>query len=44
VYALERSGVSTGIDLAKLLDVVPWVEELLGHRLPGAVSKAGAFP
>ena len=44
VYALERSGVSTGIDLDALVAVVPWIEELLGHRLPGAVSKAGAFP
>lgn len=44
VFALERSGVSTGIDLAALIDVVPWVEDLLGHRLPGAVSKAGAWP
>ena len=44
VYALERGGVATGIDLAALVDVVPWMEELLGHRLPGAVSKAGVFP
>lgn len=41
VYALERSGVDTGIDLAALIAVVPWVEEQLGHALPGAVSKAG---
>ena len=41
VYALERSGIHTGIDLAALIAVVPWVEELLGHPLPGAVSKAG---
>ena len=41
VYALERSGIDTGIDLAALIAVVPWVEELLGHPLPGAVSKAG---
>jgi hydroxymethylglutaryl-CoA lyase len=41
VYALERSGVRTGIDLAALVDVVPWVEAQLGHPLPGAVSKVG---
>jgi hydroxymethylglutaryl-CoA lyase len=41
VYALERSGTDTGIDLAALIAIVPWVEELLGHPLPGAVSKAG---
>jgi hydroxymethylglutaryl-CoA lyase len=44
VFALERGGVDTGIDLAVLVDIVPWVEELLGHRLPGAVSKAGTWP
>jgi hydroxymethylglutaryl-CoA lyase len=41
VYALERSGIDTGIDLGALIAIVPWVEELLGHPLPGAVSKAG---
>jgi hydroxymethylglutaryl-CoA lyase len=44
VYALERGGVATGIDLTALAGVVPWMEELLGHPLPGALAKAGAWP
>lgn len=44
VFALHRSGVDTGIDLGALVEVVPWVEELLGHPLPGAVSRTRPWP
>jgi hydroxymethylglutaryl-CoA lyase len=44
VYALERSGIATGVDLAALIGIVPWIAEQLGRPLPGAVSKAGVFP
>jgi hydroxymethylglutaryl-CoA lyase len=44
VYMLERMGIDTGIDLDELIAVVPWIEEKLGKRVPGLLSKAGLFP
>jgi hydroxymethylglutaryl-CoA lyase len=44
VYLLDRMGVDTGIDLPALAAVVPWLEERLGKRVPGLLSKAGPFP
>jgi hydroxymethylglutaryl-CoA lyase len=44
VYALEGMGVSTGIALTGLVDIVPWLEAQLGHEAPGRVSKVRAFP
>jgi hydroxymethylglutaryl-CoA lyase len=44
VYMLERMGIDTGIDLAALAAVVPWIEERLAKRVPGLLSKAGLFP
>lgn len=41
VYMFERMGVRTGIDLAALLRAVAWLEEALGHPVPGLVAKAG---
>jgi hydroxymethylglutaryl-CoA lyase len=43
-YLLERMGVDTGLDLAALTDVVPWIEDRLGKRVPGLLAKAGPFP
>ncbi len=43
-YLLERSGVDTGLDLAKLIAVIPWIEEQLGATTPGLLAKAGLFP
>ena len=44
VFMLERMGVDTGLDLARLAAVVPWIEAKLGKRVPGLLSKAGLFP
>jgi hydroxymethylglutaryl-CoA lyase len=44
VYLLHRMGYETGVDLAALTSNVPWVEEALGHAVPGALSRAGLFP
>jgi len=44
VFMFERSGIATGIDLEKLIDLAHWVEDKLGHQLPGMVSRAGNFP
>jgi hydroxymethylglutaryl-CoA lyase len=43
-YLLDRMGVDTGLDLEQLASVVPWIEEKLGKRVPGLLSKAGLFP
>jgi hydroxymethylglutaryl-CoA lyase len=43
-YLLERMGVDTGLDLARLSAVVPWIEEQLGKSVPGLLAKAGPFP
>jgi len=43
-YLLARSGVETGLDLAKLIDTANWLSGVMGKPLPGAVSRAGGFP
>lgn len=44
VFALERSGVKTGVDLNALITASDWLGEQLGRPTPGLVAKAGAFP
>lgn len=44
VFALERSGVNTGLDLDLLISASDWLGEQLGRRTPALVSKAGVFP
>jgi len=44
VYLLERSGVSTGLDLDRLIATSEWLGELLGGPTPSLVSRAGGFP
>ncbi len=44
VYALERSGYSTGLDLDALCRASEWLGERLGRPTPGLVAKAGGFP
>jgi hydroxymethylglutaryl-CoA lyase/(R)-citramalyl-CoA lyase len=44
VYALEREGVGTGIDLDSLIRTSEWVAEVLGRSLEGQLYRAGAFP
>jgi isopropylmalate/homocitrate/citramalate synthase len=43
VYLLHGMGVATGIDLDRLLACSAWLEEQLGHDLPGQLRKAGRF-
>ena len=43
-YMLERMGIDTGLDLDALAAIVPWIEDKLGKRVPGLLSKAGRFP
>jgi len=44
VYMLERSGIATGLNLTALIDTAHWLEQKLGHAMPGMVSRAGTFP
>jgi hydroxymethylglutaryl-CoA lyase len=44
VYMLERAGVSTGMDLDKLIAASSWLSSVMNKKLPGLVSKAPAFP
>lgn len=41
VFMLEDMGVSTGIDLEKLIEAAELLENFLGHTLPGQVMKSG---
>ena len=43
VYLLEREGIATGVDLDALIDVGRWLGDILGHELPGRVSRAGSW-
>ena len=44
VYMLQRAGVTTGVDLPRLLAVGEWLQQRLGRTLPGMLLKAGNFP
>ncbi len=44
VFALERSGYDTGLDLDALCRASEWLGERLGRPTPGLVAKAGPFP
>jgi hydroxymethylglutaryl-CoA lyase len=41
---LERAGIDTGIDLAKMIATAKWLEDVLGCESQSMVSKAGGFP
>jgi hydroxymethylglutaryl-CoA lyase len=44
VYLLERSGVSTGLNLDRLIAASLWLSEVMGRTLPGMLGRAGNFP
>ena len=44
VFALERSGYETGLDLDMLCAASEWLGGQLGRPTPGLVAKAGPFP
>lgn len=43
IYLLDRSGVSSGIDLDRLIEINHWFETILGRPLPSMLGKAGNF-
>ncbi len=44
LYLLGRMGWPTGVDVDAVAAIVPWVEGVLDHPVPGYLSKAGNFP
>jgi hypothetical protein len=41
---LGRMGIETGIDLGLAIDTARWIEQHVGHAVPGMLAKAGDFP
>jgi len=44
LYMLDRMGIETDVSIDSLLDTSRWLQEQLGHPMPGMVMKAGVFP
>lgn len=44
VYLLERMGVDSGLELAKLLPIAHYLSDVLGDPVPALLPRAGAFP
>ena len=44
VYMLERAGIDTGLDLARLISANHWLAGVMNKELPAMVGKAGGFP
>lgn len=44
LYMLDRSGVETGVSLAKIIETSQWLQEQLGRGVPAMLPKAGMFP
>ena len=44
VYALQRSGYETGVDLDGAIATSQWLGSLLGRDLPAYLPRAGGFP
>lgn len=41
VYMFHGMGVKTGLNLDKLIEIVPWIAEKIGHNMPSRVSQVG---
>ena len=44
LYLLSRSGIETGVSLAKIIEASRWLEAELGRGVPAMLPKAGVFP
>jgi hydroxymethylglutaryl-CoA lyase len=44
VYMLERAGIKTGMNLAKLIEASQWLGTVMNKQLPGMVARAPTFP
>jgi len=43
VFMLDETGIETGIDLDKLIEVAQLAEDIVGHPLPGSVKMGGSL-
>lgn len=44
LYMLGRMGYRTGVELEQAIATARWVEQQIGHTVPGLLVKAGPFP
>lgn len=44
VYMLERGGIATGLDLARMIAASHWLAGVMERKLPGMVAQAPVFP
>lgn len=44
VYMLERAGVTTGLDLNRMIEASHWLAGVMDRKLPGMVAQAPVFP
>jgi len=44
IYMLERAGITTGLDLGKLLETNRWLAGVMDKEMPGMLGKTGGFP
>ncbi|MCO1581134.1 hydroxymethylglutaryl-CoA lyase [Crossiella sp. SN42] len=44
VYALERMGMSTGVDMIAVTETAGWLAQRLGRPAPALLGRAGTFP
>ncbi len=44
VYMLERAGITTGLDLDRLISANHWLGSVMDRSLPGMVGRAPRFP
>ncbi|GAA2810830.1 hydroxymethylglutaryl-CoA lyase [Crossiella cryophila] len=44
VYALERMGIATGVDMIAVADTAGWLAQRLGRPVPALLGRAGMFP
>ena len=44
IYMLERAGITTGLDLGKLLETNRWLGGVMDKEMPGMLGKTGGFP
>ncbi|MFB9904755.1 hydroxymethylglutaryl-CoA lyase [Allokutzneria oryzae] len=44
LYALDRMGVRTGVDINAVIDISAWLSERLGREVPALLGRAGTFP
>jgi hydroxymethylglutaryl-CoA lyase len=44
IYALDRSGVETGVSMDVLVEAATWLGPALGKAVPAQLGRAGGFP